>query len=377
MAIAETGPLALKLTIRAEELVKTPSLPEVDVSTREISESAGFDEPDAFSEFYGYSSAILPTMASARNSTPNDNYFAIYATPATNGFVPITSRGFYFGTDSRGPTYNTRYQVDTSNSLGEFSKGMGGLAANRTYYYWGYVQNQIGEGYTARYSARTLPAIAINNFSSNSNQMYLNGMHDWFFYSGGWGDGNSILNKSEWGWDNRFYITTEAWHYAGFQYNHPYYGWVNAGSYSNRVYYEAYRNFYGSGDNYWEYGAMPRYASWNVTLKNAPNATRHRRFHDMRLQQNYGESCCTTFTLGSGTVFDHDISYMNANNSATTDQSTGHYCYSCTQYFTEYPSYGSSIYYGKAMTAYNAIKHNSQYSSMRMRYLANWYGYSQ
>ena len=62
MAIATTGPLALNLTIRAEELVKNSSLPATDISTREISESAGFVEPDAFSEFYGYSSAILPTM---------------------------------------------------------------------------------------------------------------------------------------------------------------------------------------------------------------------------------------------------------------------------------------------------------------------------
>ena len=59
MALPSTGPLALFLNIRAEERIKNSSLPATDVSTREISESAGFAEPDAFSEFYGYSSACF------------------------------------------------------------------------------------------------------------------------------------------------------------------------------------------------------------------------------------------------------------------------------------------------------------------------------
>ena len=210
MALPSTGPLALSLDIRTEELIKNPALPADDVSMREISDSAGFSEPDAMSDFYGYSSAVLPTMAGIRVSGgPNDNYMAFAATPATNGFVAITSRGFYFGTDSRGPQYNTRYQVDTSNSLGEFSKGFGGLSASRTYYCWGYVQNQIGEAYTARGAAATLPTIALSGYNQS--------------YSGTWGIniyGESWNGDTRYGWGNRG---------VGQYYLHPYYGWVSIG----------------------------------------------------------------------------------------------------------------------------------------------------
>ena len=210
MALPSTGPLALFLNIRAEERIKNSSLPATDVSTREISESAGFAEPDAFSEFYGYSSAILPTMASIRVSGgPNDSYIAFAATPATNGFVAITSRGFYFGTDYRGPQYNTRYQVDTSNSLGEFSRGFGGLSASVTYYCWGYVQNQIGEGYTSRGAAATLPAIPISDYDQTySGSVSMN------IYGESWSGGDYY------GWGNRG---------IGHYYLHPYYGWVAVG----------------------------------------------------------------------------------------------------------------------------------------------------
>jgi len=216
MALQNTGPLALSLDIRTEELIKNPGLPSDDVSLREISDSAGFSEPDAMSEFYGYSSAILPTMASIRLSGgPNDSYMAFAATPATNGFVAITSRGFYFGTDSRGPQYNTRYQVDTSNSLGEFSKGFGGLSASRTYYCWGYVQNQIGEAYTSRAAATTLPAVPISAASST--------------YSGGW---SIDVYGQQWLDDNGSAMNPYGWGSRGIAkyYLHPYYGWVDQGS---------------------------------------------------------------------------------------------------------------------------------------------------
>ena len=217
MALPSTGPLALSLDIRTEELIKNPALPADDVSMREISDSAGFSEPDAISEFYGYSSAILPTMASIRLSGgPNDNSMSFAATPATNGFVAITSRGFYFGTDSRGPQYNTRYQVDTSNSLGEFSKGFGGLSASRTYYCWGYVQNQIGEGYTSRGAAATLAAIPTAPAPSTYS-----GYFGVTTYGQEWYQNGSAMNP--YGWGSRGVAK---------YYLHPYYGWVDQGSVS-------------------------------------------------------------------------------------------------------------------------------------------------
>ena len=215
MALPSTGPLALSLDIRSEELIKNSALPADDVSLREISDSAGFSEPDAMSEFYGYSSAVLPTMASIRLSGgPNDNYMAFAATPATNGFVAITSRGFYFGTDSRGPQYNTRYQVDTSNSLGEFSKGFGSLSASRTYYCWGYVQNQIGEGYTSRAAATTLVAIPVSPAPSTYSGYFAANYYNQQYYDNG-------SATSGYGWGSRGIAK---------YYLHPYYGWVDQGS---------------------------------------------------------------------------------------------------------------------------------------------------
>ena len=256
MALPTTGPLALSLDIRTEELIKNPSLPEDNVSMREISESAGFNEPDAISEFYGYSSAILPTMASIRVSGgPNDTYIAFAATPATNGFVAITSRGFYFGTDSRGPQYNTRYQVDTSNSLAEFSKGFGSLSSSRTYYCWGYVQNQIGEGYTTRGAATTLPAIPISDYTqSYSGSVYMN------IYGQNW---TSTANY--YGWGNRGF---------GNYYLHPYYGWVAVA--------ETNGGLPQNGDHY-----MGAYYSAN--FKRAPSGTQIRKkywgYHWSQIEQ--------------------------------------------------------------------------------------------
>ena len=286
MAIATTGPLALKLTIRTEELIKNSSLPATDVSTREISESAGFDEPDAFSEFYGYSSAVLPTMASIRlRGGPNDNYFNVGATPATNGFVAITSRGFYMGTDSRGPQYNTRYQVDTSNSLAEFNKSFTSLAGSRTYYIWGYVQNQIGEGYTSRFAVSTLRTIPI----TASNGSYLNlmgpkGMRNvQYFYTGIEGsdiytfkDAADATSPTTYGC---IYIDVNQRVYLDMAYLHPYYGWVgNGGRYANRYdnfqkcsyYSNGWQGPYGWGEaNHTFYGSF--------TMKKADNGTTRQR----------------------------------------------------------------------------------------------------
>ena len=286
MAIASTGPLALKLTIRAEELIKSPSIPATDISTRNISDLAGFSEPDAFSEFYGYSSAILPTMASIRVSGgPNDSYIAFAATPATNGFVALTSRGFYFGTDYRGPQYNTRYQVDTSNSLGEFSKGFSGLAGSTTYYCWGYVQNQIGEAYTARSQGTTQRVIPIGTGQGSYLQlMGPKGMRDvQYFYTGI--EGSDIYtfkqaaeNSSAMSYFGCMYLDSNQQAYLDMAYLHPYYGWTsNGGVYANRYdniqrcsYESNWNGPYGWGaENHTFYGSF--------TMKRADNAPTRQR----------------------------------------------------------------------------------------------------
>lgn len=369
MAIATTGPLALKLTIRAEELVKSPSLPETDVSTREISESAGFDQPDAFSEFYGYSSAILPTMASIRKSGgPNDNYFAAAATPATSGFVALTSRGFYMGTDSRGPQYNTRYQVDTSNSLGEFSKGFGGLSGGTTYYVWGYVQNIIGEAYTSRLAVATLPAIPLSD--ATNQWIQIEGTMRQFLYQSG---KNPTMDNSYWSefaWDNYWYGYMDTYHVHGLQYLHPYYGWVNAGNINISATYQR----YGYDGQNGTYGNTAERGDAYTRLKRANGAaTRHRRYGDYRLDLHIGSSCCQNVGW-SGEFLNDYITYISGNSPYEKDISHPDYCYSCSLSGQIYGN-APDRYYSTSIVRYQTQSLQSQYTSLRLRTVYNSYWY--
>jgi len=377
MAIATTGPLALKLTIRTEELVKNSSLPETDVSTRELSESAGFSEPDAFSEFYGYSSAILPTMSSIRVSGgPGDSSMAFAATPATNGYVAITSRGFYFGTDSRGPTYNTRYQVDTSNSLGEFSKNFTGLSGSRTYYCWGYVQNLIGEGYTSRGAATTLRTIPVADAGGSYTQMYgPKGMRGTqYFYTGtegsdiytfkGVAEGSTAMT-----YFNCMYLDVNQRVYLDYAYLHPYYGWTgNGGRYANRYDNMQRCSYYGSG---WQgpygWGEANHSFVGSFTQKKADGAATRQR-NQMHID-NY-------FTRNGG--YGGQISYTHAGGWWRRD--TGYfspqtgYTKSGSQYLTgsnSYLAFGGDGTGGGYAPYYDWYHYSYIYADMINSY-ANW-----
>lgn len=370
MAIATTGPLALKLTIRTEELIKNSSLPETDVSTREISESAGFDEPDAFSEFYGYSSAVLPTMASIRlRGGPNDNYFNVGATPATNGFVAITSRGFYMGTDSRGPQYNTRYQVDTSNSFAEFNKSFTGLAGSRTYYIWGYVQNQIGEGYTSRFAVTTLRTIPITASQGSYLQlMGPKGMRNvLYFYSGVEGsdiytfkDAADATSPTIYGC---LYINTDQRSYLDMAYLHPYYGWVgNGGVYAHR--YDNFQkcSYYSGGwqGNY-GWGAENHTFYGNFTMKKADNAATRQR------NQMHIDNYFTKSGYGGNPInYDHQGGWWRRQ----TGYFSGHTSWS-SQGGAYSSSYGSNTYNGS-----NGQNFSSPYYDAYHYSYNSWYLYS-
>jgi hypothetical protein len=363
MAIASTGPLALKLTIRAEELIKNSSLPPTDVSTREISESAGFSEPDAFSEFYGYSSAILPTMASIRVSGgPNDSYIAFAATPATNGFVAITSRGFYFGTDYRGPQYNTRYQVDTSNSLGEFSRGFGGLAGSTTYYCWGYVQNQIGEAYTARSQGTTQRVIPISG--SNEGSFYGSAEGPMYMpqYHGGTAGKTSPELKTEissqrscsdWG---GYYFLQQF--YARQFYLHPYYGWVsNAGNDFEWVTYANWRY----DDNGW--GNATHQTGWYGNMKIADGGATRQRKVLHAVNNVTADNCSGTAYIDFGGWFMYsDISYsgIGSHQTFTKEETSDLTGYGVSNYiggswqggYAPYSSWGRYLYANSTMYSY-------------------------
>ena len=380
MAIATTGPLALKLTIRAEELIKNSSLTPTDVSTREISESAGFSEPDAFSEFYGYSSAILPTMASIRVSGgPNDSYIAFAATPATTGFVALTSRGFYFGTDYRGPQYNTRYQVDTSNSLGEFSKGFGGLAGATTYYCWGYVQNQIGEAYTARSQGTTQRVIPISN--TNQGNFYGDAQGPMYMpsYHGGSAGKTAPGLKSEiqgqrscdeWG----TYSFLQQF-YARQFYLHPYYGWVsNAG---NDLQWEVYQSW-RYNDEGWG-NASHQIGMYGIQKVADGGATRQRKL--LHAVNNVTADNCsgTAYIDFSGWFIYSNMGYsgMGTFNTFTRDEANSFDGYGVTNtYYSSYWSGGSyAPYYDWGKLEYSNSTMYSYYSGYYLASYGNQYWY--
>lgn len=378
MAIATTGPLALNLTIRTEELIKNSSLPATDVSTREISESAGFSEPDAFSEFYGYSSAVLPTMgAIVLRGGPNDNYFNVGATPATNGFVAITSRGFYMGTDSRGPTYNTRYQVDTSNSLAQFNKSFTGLTGSRTYYVWGYVQNQIGEGYTSRFAVTTLRTIPVT--ASQGSYTTLRGPRNMV--------GQCTYTCSQEGFNiekfkeftdqgnaltywNCMYLDLNLRAYLDYAYLHPYYGWTgNGGVYANR--YDSaskcsYNNVWSTGG----WGATDHSFAGNFTMKKADNvATRQRnQMHtDTYGYRNGGYGGYITISL-EGTWWHRETGYFGGWNNWTQPGSiyfTDNGSTTIDRYSNGF-SGGGSPYYSWMYYQYTYMTMYNQYSGWRI-----------
>ena len=209
---------------------------------------------------------------------------AFAATPATNGYVAITSRGFYFGTDSRGPTYNTRYQVDTSNSLGEFSKNFTGLSGSRTYYCWGYVQNLIGEGYTSRGAATTLRTIPITTsagsyFSLQGPRALVGGCfytctHEGFNmekFKEFTDQSNAVT------YFNCMYLDMDQRAYLDYAYLHPYYGWTgNGGVYAHR-YDSSNKCSYRPTWSTYGWGATNHSIDSTFTMKKPDNAVTRQR----------------------------------------------------------------------------------------------------
>ena len=209
MALPASGPLALYVDIRAEEISKEPNLSVDDFGLREVSLSAGFTQPDHMSEFYGYSS-VMPITFTANPVELSKNDVSINvrqnANTFDNGNGTISSRGFYFGTSTNRAS-NTRYQVDTSNSLGQFDKGWGSLSGGTTYRIWAYVENEVGESYSSMVSITTLPAVSLNVTANVGTQFYIDGYTSSAVHNWSWGD----LRGQH-------------------QYEHPYYGMTTTGN---------------------------------------------------------------------------------------------------------------------------------------------------
>jgi len=177
MALQTSGPIALFLEIRAEEIVKTPSLSATDFGLREVSAAAGFTEPDLMSEFYGYSS-VTPIVWTSIPSEISKNDTSINVRQAANtydqGNGTITSKGFYYGT-STNINSATKVQVNTSNNTAEFTRNFTGLNGGTTYRFWAYAINDVGETVSGRRDITTLPTIPVSTVGSWSGGIYANG----------------------------------------------------------------------------------------------------------------------------------------------------------------------------------------------------------
>lgn len=134
MAIPSSGPLFLRATINQEY---NGNDTDTNVSLGQLSDDAGFTEPDAMSEFYGASSFTPPTIT---NQTSTNNVtqtsMRVYFNYSNPGGANLRSR-IWFGTSSN-RTSNTVYDEGTSTATSrEPARNFTGLTAGTTYYAWG------------------------------------------------------------------------------------------------------------------------------------------------------------------------------------------------------------------------------------------------
>jgi hypothetical protein len=151
MAVPSSGQLRLYADIGTELGVA-----QSDVSLGTMSNSAGFTDPDAMSEFYGYVDALAPSVTTNNISNIAETSLTINGNITSDGGATITERGFYFGTNSSSPTNNTKYTV--AGTTGYYSNNRTGLNSGTTYYCWAFATNSAGTTYGSRVEASTVAA---------------------------------------------------------------------------------------------------------------------------------------------------------------------------------------------------------------------------
>jgi hypothetical protein len=153
MAVPSSGQLRLRGDIALEVYGTATGS---NISLRAMSNEAGFNAPDGMSEFYGYSSAVAPSVTTNNATSPNETFFTANGNVTSDGEATITERGFYVGTNYVSPTNNTKYTV--SGTTGVYSRQITGLNPNTTYYIWAFATNSVGTTYGSRITQATIPA---------------------------------------------------------------------------------------------------------------------------------------------------------------------------------------------------------------------------
>jgi len=111
---------------------------------------AGFDTPDAMSDFYGYVDAVAPSVTTSAASSIGTNSMTLNGNVTNDGGGTISERGFYFGTNSSSPTNNTKYTV--AGTTGAFTSNRTSLSY-ATYYFWAFATNVAGTTFGGSQSA--------------------------------------------------------------------------------------------------------------------------------------------------------------------------------------------------------------------------------
>lgn len=183
MAVPSSGQLRLNADINLE---LNGSATGTNVSLKDLSNAAGFADPDGMFEFYGYVDAVNPSISSSANTSITSSSMTANGNVTSDGGGTITERGFYFGTSS---SFSSNSKFTVSGTTGAYSKSFTGLSGGTTHYATAYAINSIGEvRATTRSSATTTPNISTVltfNFASLPKSVsaynYVTGSYDVLF----------------------------------------------------------------------------------------------------------------------------------------------------------------------------------------------------
>jgi len=191
MAVPNSGQLRLRADINLEV---NGNNTDSNVALRALADEAGFSTPDAMSDFYGYSSAVAPTVTT-NNASTNDTNINARGTVNSDGNATITERGFRFGTNSNSATSNTKYTV--SGTTGGFNRSFA-TPASTTRYYWAYATNSVGTVFGARVTATTGAPI---NYSSAFANVSMAGLTAFV----GSPSNNPVTNIGKYGYSHAYF----------------------------------------------------------------------------------------------------------------------------------------------------------------------------
>ena len=151
MPVPSSGQLRLRADIALEV---DGSATNNNVSLNTLSNSAGFTSPNGMKEFYGYSSASVPSVTTSALSNSTLTSMTANGNVTNDNGGTITERGFYFGTNSASPINNTKYTV--GGTTGTYTRSMTGLSSSSTYYCWAFATNSAGTTFGSQVNLATL-----------------------------------------------------------------------------------------------------------------------------------------------------------------------------------------------------------------------------